>query len=172
VSRLSGGRRFGGLAAALAVTLAVAGCQSGGDIAGAATGTATTIATGNPAFGAAVGLGTRAVANATIRFAGRRWREAEQNALAAEVGGMEVGEVRSWRWESELPVGGAQGEVRVLRVTETPLTTCKEVLFGTAPQAGTAPDRWFVTSACRHQPEGDWRWAAAEPAIGRWQSLQ
>ena len=156
--------------AALAAGL-LAGCQSGGGLAGAVTGTTTAAATGNPALGAAVGIGTRAVADAAIRGVSRRWHRTEQDALAAEVGRMEAGETRSWRSRHFLPVGNAEGEVKVLGVVDTPLTTCKEVLFTTAGAgAGGPPPRWFVTTACRQA--GGWKWAAAEPATGRWDGLQ
>lgn len=157
------------LAAAVLAAALVAGCESGGDISGAATGTATAIATGNPALGAAVGLGTRALVNAGIRFAGRRWQRTEQEAIAAAAGPLAVGEIRPWRAREDLPVGGARGEVRVVRASETPLATCKEVLFSVTEGEG-GQVRWYVTSVCRE--EGVWRWAAAEPAIGRWGSLQ
>jgi hypothetical protein len=81
---------------------------------------------------------------------------------------MEVGEVRTWQVERVLPVGRTRGEVRVVGLTETPLTACKEVLFSVAEGGGDA--RWFLTSACRQR--GGWKWAAAEPATGRWGYLQ
>ncbi len=170
----------GGTTAAAALALALlAGCQSSaGGITGAVTGTATAAATANPALGAAVGIGTRALTDSAVRYVGRRWRRAEQDALAAQVGLMEVGESRPWRALPDLPVGGGKGgELRVLRRTETPLTVCKEVLFFTAAAAAATDSgdkapapRWFVTSACRQ--EDGWKWAAAEPATGRWDSLQ
>src|SRR3712207_8041195 len=38
----------------------------------------------------------------------------------------------------DLPIGNKQGEVRVLRAVETPLTQCREVLFSVA--SGEGPD--------------------------------
>jgi hypothetical protein len=63
------------------------------------------------------------------------------------------------------------GEVRVLRVIETPLTLCKEIAFSVIDREAANPKHtWFTASACR---EGDrWKWAAAEPAVERWGSLQ
>ena len=65
--------------------------------------------------------------------------------------------------------GDAYGEVRVIRLIQTPLALCKEALFSVA--AGEGEEReWFSTTAC---DEGDrWRWAAAEPAVERWGNLQ
>ena len=173
-------RRAGAAAAcrpaALALLAAVpllAGCNSSlGGIVGAVTGTAAAVGSGNPAVGAAVGVGTRAVAAYGIRAVSRRWHRTEQDALAAAVGGMEVGEVRPWEVRHDLPIGNKRGEVRVLRAVETPLAECREVLFSVASGEGAdAARRWFVTSACR-QAEGGWKWAAAEPATERWGGLQ
>jgi hypothetical protein len=61
--------------------------------------------------------------------------------------------------------------VRLVRILDSALGTCREALFSVA--AGEAPDaprQWFLTTACRY---GDrWKWAAAEPATERWGSLQ
>lgn len=149
----------------------LAACHSLGDIVGAVTGTVATVGTGNPAVGTVIGIGTRAAADWGLRYVTRRWHRTEQDALAATVGAMEVGESRPWQVRHDLPFGNEQGEVQVLRAVETPLALCKEVLFSVA--SGSAPDaarQWFVTSVCR-QAEG-WKWAAAEPATERWGSLQ
>ncbi len=166
--RLAAARRVAVLALA---AVPLASCSSLGGIVGAVTGTAAAVGSGNPAVGTAVGVGTRAVAEYGIRYVSRRWHRTEQDALAATLGAMEVGEVRPWQVRHDLPIGNKQGEVRMLRAFETPLAQCKEALFSVV--AGEEPDtaqRWYVTSACR-QAEG-WKWAAAEPATERWGSLQ
>lgn len=166
-------RHAGPLCGSALLLALLAGCQSAGGLSGAVTGTATTALTANPALGAAVGIGTRAVVDSAVRFAGRRWHQAEQDALAAQVGSMQVGESRAWQALGDLPIGSKGGELRVVGQTETALTLCKEVLFSATPatnDAGAPAPRWFMTSACR-QDEG-WKWAAAEPATGRWDSLQ
>jgi hypothetical protein len=164
--------RSAAVALLLSTAAPLAGCNSyHGGIVGAVAGTAAAVGSGNPAVGILVGVGTRAAADESIRRMSRRWHRTEQDALAAAVGAMEVGEVRPWKVRHDLPIGDKQGEVRVLRAVETPLAECREVLFSVAP--GEGPDaarRWFVTSACR-QAEG-WKWAAAEPATERWGSLQ
>ncbi|RYI16139.1 MAG: hypothetical protein EON48_10760 [Acetobacteraceae bacterium] len=158
------------VAAVLAAAATLAGCSSVGGIVGAVTGTAAAVGSGNPAVGAAVGVGTRAAADYGIRYASRRWHRTEQDALATAVGTMTVGEARPWEVRHALPFGNAQGEVRVLRAIATPLAECKEVLFSVVSgEATEATRQWFVTSACR-QAEG-WKWAAAEPATERWGSL-
>lgn len=146
------------------------GCNSVGGIAGAVTGTAAAVGSGNPAVGLLVGVGTRAVADEGLRRVSRRWSRTEQDALAAAVGGMAVGEVRPWEVRHDLPIGNKRGEVRVLRAVESPLAECKEALFSVESGEGAeAARRWFLTSACR-QAEG-WKWATAEPATERWGSL-
>lgn len=162
-------------AVALAVSVAaplLAGCNSSlGTLVGAGAGTAAAAGSGNPAVGVAIGVAARAVADYGVRYVSRRWHTTEQDALAAVVGGIEVGEVRPWEVRHVLPIGNERGEVRVLRAIETLLASCREVLFSVARgRAPDAPRRWFVTSACR-QAEG-WKWAAAEPATERWGSLQ
>lgn len=166
--RLAAARRVAVLALA---AVPLASCSSLGGIVGAVTGTAAAVGSGNPAVGTAVGVGTRAVADYGIRYVSRRWHRTEQDALAAALGAMEVGEVQPWQVRHDLTIGNKQGEVRMLRAFETPLAQCKEALFSVV--TGEEPDtaqRWYVTSACR-QAEG-WKWAAAEPATERWGSLQ
>ncbi len=170
---MSGRRGRCRIAAVLVLSAALLpGCQSSlGDLVGAATGTAAAAGTGNPAVGVALGISARAAADYGLRYVTRRWHRTEQDALAAVVGSMEIGEARRWEVRHDLPIGNKRGEVRVLRAVETPLAECREVLFST--ERGEGPDaarRWFVASACR-QAEG-WKWAAAEPATERWGSLQ
>jgi hypothetical protein len=165
-----------GLVALAAASLMA--CQASGDpqaaggFAGATTGTVTTALTANPALGIAVGIGTRALVDAGVAHAGRRQRRAEQDALAATVGAMQVGEARAWQVPDGWLLRERHGEVRVLRATETKLASCKEVAFSlTTGETGTPARRWFVTTACRRQAQ-DWKWATAEPATSRWGSLQ
>ena len=74
--------------AVVVALMALTGCSSAGGILGAVTGTAAAVGSGNPAVGAAVGVGTRAVADYAISYASRRWHRTEQDALAAAVGTM------------------------------------------------------------------------------------
>jgi len=161
-----------GLLLAPLLAAALGGCSSLGDLAGAVGGTAAAAGSANPAVGIAVGVATRATVDWAIRRTTRRWHHAEQEALAAVIGEAEPGEVRPWQVRHSLPIGNEQGEVRVLRVIETPLALCKEAAFSVGSGSGPEAARpWFVTSACR-TAGGGWTWAAAEPATGRWGSLQ
>ena len=151
--------------------LLLAACSSAGELLGAAGGSAAAVGSANPAVGIAVGVSIRAVADWGMRAVMLRWHRTEQDALAATVGAMQEGEVRPWEVRHDLPIGDEQGDVHVLRVIDTPLARCKEALFSIT--SGSEPDitrEWYLTSVC--QQAGGWKWAAAEPATGRWDSLQ
>jgi hypothetical protein len=67
--------------------------------------------------------------------------------------------------------GDAYGEVRVIRVIDTPLARCKEVAFSVVKNAGEpASGAWFTSTAC--DQGGRWKWAVPEPAVERWTNLQ
>lgn len=160
-----------GLLPVMLLAGSLGGCSSLGDIVGAVGGTAAAAGSSNPAVGIAVGVATRAAADWAIRRTSRRWHRTEQEALAAVIGEAGIGEARPWRVRHSLPIGNAKGEVRVLRVIDTPLAVCKEAAFSVDRGSGRdATRQWFVTSACFR--EGRWAWATAEPATGRWGSLQ
>jgi hypothetical protein len=154
--------------AALACSLA--GCAAVGDVTGAVAGLVSGAVTANPAVGISVGIAVRAGTNEAVRSVSRKRQRNEQDAIAAVAAGLDVGEAAPWAVDQRL-AGDAYGEVRVLRVIETPLTRCKELLFSVLEgEEENAPRAWFTTTAC----EGDqaWRWAAAEPAVDRWTNLQ
>lgn len=155
--------------ALLATALLLGGCSGTGDLAGAITGTAAAAGTANPALGAAVGIGTRAVVDYAWRIATRRWHTTEQQALAATVGEMAPGEIRGWEARHTLSIGTQRGLVRLVRAMETPLATCKEALFS-VERGGTDLPRWYLVQVC--QQGAGWAWANAEPATQRWTSLQ
>lgn len=160
--------------AALLAAALLGGCNSASDLVGAATGTAAAAGSGNPAVGIAIGVGARAVADWGLRRVSRRWHRTEQEAIAAAAAEAPLGEARPWQVRHSLPFGAKQGEIRVLREIDTPLAACREVAFS-VDEAKPAQDKamgraWYLTSLCRD--DGGWRWAAAEPATGRWGSLQ
>jgi hypothetical protein len=162
--------RLSAPAALLATALALGGCSSSAsDLVGAATGTAAAAGSGNPAVGIAIGVGARAVADWGIRRFSRRWHRTEQEAIAAAAAEVPPGEARPWRVTHDLPFGAKQGEVRVLRAIDTPLAACREIAFS-VDEAKPPTRAWYLTSLCRDAT--GWRWAAAEPATGRWSSLQ
>jgi hypothetical protein len=157
-------------AALAACAFALGGCGAVGGFAGAVAAFATGIGTGNPIVGISVGIGVKAATDEGIKYVSRRKQHEIQNAVA--LAAADVGQGESARYEHPHFMGSAvdRGEVRVVRVIETPLATCKEILFS-VEHAGEAPRvDWFSTSACRN---GDaWQWAAVEPAVERWGNLQ
>jgi len=154
------------------IALALGGCESIGGITGAVAGAATGTASGNPAVGVAVGISVRAATDAGLNRLFRGLRSDEQDRIAEMAGRLEVGDRQSWAVHHLFSFGDEAGEVQVLGRIDNALATCKEVLFSVIGGKRAAPTReWFVTQACVRS-DGRWRWAAAEPATGRWGTLQ
>jgi hypothetical protein len=149
----------------------LAGCRLTGSLVAAAAGGASGAATANPAVGVVVGVAVNSAIDATFAYVGRKMQQGEQDALAGEVGTMQVGERRPWHINHFIPIGNEHGEVIVTRDIVTPLATCKELVFSV--QEGTGADAkvaWYTTQACHDGSE--WKWALAEPATERWDVLQ
>ena len=135
---------------------------------GAASGTVSS----NPAVGVGVGIAVQAATDSAFQKVFRDMQAGEQDRIAAIAGGMRVGQQGTWDIHHKLPFSDERGELRVVGVSANALTTCKDVMFSVAGGSQEAPTRqWFVTQTCR-QPDGQWRWAAAEPAVARWGTLQ
>lgn len=151
--------------------LALGGCRLAGELLSAAAGGASAAATANPAVGIAVGIAVHSGVDATVSWIVRTRQRAEQDAIAAEIATMAVGERRPWKIEHDIPIGNEHGEVEVTRLINNPLTLCKELTFSVEAGSDSNPTRsWFTTQACRN---GDrWKWALAEPSTERWGSLQ
>ncbi len=157
-------------AALLAATLA--GCDSIGGFAGAVAGVATGTFTSNPAVGLAVGVSVKATTDATMHRVFRNMQADEQDRIAEIAGGLELGESRPWQVHHLFSYGDEAGELRVVDRIDNALASCKQVLFSVTGGKKDAPTRdWFITQECL-QSDGRWRWAAAEPAIARWGTLQ
>lgn len=152
------------LAAALPL---LGGCAVVSDVAGLAVGSGAAAATGNPAVGFAVGIGTRAAFDSLRKYVVRRRQQGEQDAIAEVAGAAALGESRAWEIQHTIPVGNARGDLVVTREFVTPLATCREVIFAVADEGAR---QLFTTTLCRQEQE--WKWAAAQPAVDRWGSLQ
>jgi hypothetical protein len=151
--------------------LMLGGCRLAGELVAAGAGGASAAATANPAVGVAVGIGVNAGIDATFAYLGRKWQQAEQDAIAGEVAAMQPGDRRPWKIEHIIPIGNEHGEVEVVRAIDTRLTLCKELVFSVELGSGAALTRqWFTTDACRDGKR--WKWSAAEPATQRWGVLQ
>jgi hypothetical protein len=81
---------------------------------------------------------------------------------------LDVGEGRI---DHTIPFGNEHGEVRVTRDIPNRLTPCKELVFSVeSGKAEEANQAWYTAQACRSGVR--WKWALAEPATQRWDSLQ
>lgn len=72
------------------------GCAVVSDVAGLAVGGGAAAATGNPAVGFAVGIGTRAAFDSLRKYVVRRRQQGEQDAIAEAAGTAPLGESRAW----------------------------------------------------------------------------
>lgn len=157
--------------AALTGVFLLEGCRSAGGITGAVAGVASGSATANPAVGVAVGIGVKAGVDESLNYILRYWTHQEQMQIASAVGAMKPGERQSWAVHHKIPYDDKQGQVTVVRVFETPLTTCKEALFSVDDEDVPRRERaHFIATVCRGAKS--WNWAVAEPAVQRWGSLQ
>ncbi len=160
--------------AGLALTIGslLSGCSSIGGFTGAVVGAATGAATTNPAVGVVVGIAVQSATDSALQKLFRDMQRDEQNAIAALAGSMATGDRRPWDIHHTLPFSDERGELEVVGVIENPLAPCKEVLFSVVSGTRETPRRAsFLTQACQHS-DGQWRWAAAEPAVRRWGALQ
>jgi hypothetical protein len=163
--------RCGSLFAGPLLLVALGGCHFVGDLVSAAAGGASAAATANPAVGIAVGVALNSGIDATADYIVRVRTRAEQDAIAAQIATLRVGESRPWRIEHTIPIGNEHGEVRVTRVIATSLAVCKELVFSVVSGEGqTLRQRWYSTQACQNGQR--WKWALAEPSVERWGWLQ
>ena len=159
-------------AACLAFVGVLGGCSSIGGFTGAVVGAASGTISSNPAVGVGVGIAVQAATDTAFQKIFRDMQADEQNRIAALAGGMTTGQQLTWDIHHTMPFTDERGELRVVGVIANALTTCKEVMFSVAGGSDEEPTRqWFVTQTCK-QSDGQWRWAAAEPAVGRWGTLQ
>jgi len=164
------------LAAALLVLSLVAaclcGCRSIAGLSGAAAGVSSGSAVG-PAAGVAIGIAVEAGVDASMKEVQRRWSQEDQTRMATMVGAMAIGESRAWQSRHFLTIGDEQGHVTLVRDFDSALARCREAVFSVENPKETpagAPPPLFVTTVCKGTD--GWRWAAAEPAVGRWGALQ
>ncbi len=161
-------------AALLLAAAVLSGCNALGGITGAVVGAASGTATGNPGVGIAVAIGVKTAVDAAQKKFDRYWHVAEQRSIAVQIGALEVGAEAPWEVRHIVPYQDSQGRERVLRAFSSALAECKEALFTVEDEEDTKPAdaqpvQHYLTTACRGE-EG-WRWALAEPAVGRWGTL-
>lgn len=155
----------------LAAVVLLAGCNTTAQIAAVVSGGAVGGATANPALGFAVGVAVNAGANYVVRYYGRSRQGAEQDAIAQVAGELPVGTEAAWKIEHTIPIGDEHGQLRVVRVINSPLAACKEIAFSVDEGKGEKLKRdWYTSDVCKQAKE--WKWATAEPAVARWGFLQ
>lgn len=160
------------LLAAAAATLT--GCSTVGGLAGTVAGIASGSFTSNPAVGIAVSVSVKAATDAQVKNLLRSLRQDEQDEIAALAGAMAPGEIGQWQVRHVIPYGNNQGALQVTRIIDTPLASCREVMFTVVDREAATPPAdaaraWFSAHVCRQ--ENGWKWAIAEPAVERWGSL-
>ncbi|MGZ5230971.1 MAG: hypothetical protein ACXWC3_13150 [Burkholderiales bacterium] len=156
---------------AAVLTLALSGCEVVSTVSGVAAGVASGTVTGNPAVGASVAIAVKAGVDEAGKTILRRSQQAEQDAIVTAAGTTRVGETGTWQIRHRMTRAVEHGDVRVVRLIETPLAICKELLFSVVQGEGEKESRaWYRTNAC-HDGE-QWKWALVEPAVSRWGTLQ
>ena len=114
---------------ALAALVLLAGCNTVPEITGLVTGGAAGAATASPAVGFLVGVAVDAAASASLTYVTRTWHGAEQDAIARAAADVPEGGQVPWQIRHPLPIGNEHGQLRVVRVINSPLAQCKEIVF-------------------------------------------
>ncbi|GGP17792.1 hypothetical protein [Silvimonas iriomotensis] len=123
----------------------------------------------------ATGIGLAAVAGArqAVQYSQRELHRDQQLNIAAVAGPLAPGKVAAWKWNPSMPLEpAADGRVTVSRIVSSGELNCKEIVFSVIEHdtGVTSPEAFYVSTICKAGPR--WEWAAAEPATGRWGSLQ
>lgn len=169
---MTGRAPAGAAFACVALAACLAGCSAIGGIAGAVAGVATGTFSSNPAVGIGVGIAVQAATDTAIQNIFRNMQRSEQDRIASLAGDMAIGDVQPWDIHHRIPFNDERGQLQVVGVIDNAIASCKEVMFSVVEGKKDAPvQHWFITQTCR-QSDGQWRWAAAEPAVARWGSLQ
>ncbi|MFC7473192.1 hypothetical protein ACFQS7_02435 [Dankookia sp. GCM10030260] len=126
----------------------------------------------NAALTTGIGLGVQALGRAGLQYAQRKTHGAAQDRIAAAAGPLPVSGTAAWKTNHAIPVEpNERGQVAVSRVISTGALDCKEIVFSVEDGAGAKATRAFYLAAVCRDATG-WKWASAEPATGRWGSLQ
>lgn len=155
--------------ASLLVALGVSGCGVPPELLGIGAGGATGAATANPYIAIATAIVVEALASEIQDSINRNVQTTRQRAIASAAAPLAKGEQATWSAVHFADIGNTQGVVQVTRVLQTPLTSCKEIVFrlDVASHATRGP---FLATICQ---TGDaWQWAGALPAVDRWGALQ
>lgn len=160
------------------VLSALSGCGSilsigASDLAGVAGAGLAAGVTRDAATAAATGLGAQSLAREGVRYLQRRVHRTEQDAIAGVAGGLEPGSVARWSVSHTLPLeDDARGDVVVSRVLGAGTFHCKEIVFSVETTRWREMHRAFYVAMICQDGNRAWRWASAEPSVGRWGGLQ
>jgi hypothetical protein len=122
-------------------------------------------AAGGPVLGIVLAIVVGYGVDQGVKFGERQMQLNVQNAIAAAAGPLDVGKAAPWQVPEDLPLFGRSGTVQVARSVGEAIP-CKDVVF----TVGESPEPFFTTIC--EAPGGAWRWATAEPSVGRWGTLQ
>jgi hypothetical protein len=128
--------------------------------------------TKSAAAAAGIGLGIAAGANAGLQYLERDVHRAEQDRIAQAAGPLGVGVVGQWSVSHSIPIEDDEhGDVVVTRLVGGADFNCKEIVFSVDTVDKKIPHRAFYTATVCQDGQ-TWKWATAEPATTRWDSLQ
>lgn len=156
----------------LSASVLLAGCASVGGFVGAASGILAGTFTTNPAIGVGVGIAVQAATDTAFATIYRNMQRGEQDRIALLAGTLPVGQLQDWNIHHRIPFNDEHGQVQVAGEIDNALASCRMVMFSVIGGKKKAPtENWYETQICRNS-EGQWKWAAVEPATGRWGNLQ
>lgn len=153
----------------IGLSAATTGCGLPPELLGLGAGGATGAATANPYIAVATAILVETIATEVENRVDKNTQANRQNAIATAAGPLAQGEKAHWFAEQFADIGSTQGTVQVTRVLETPLASCKEVVFRV--RVASASKRGpFLGTICQNREV--WQWAGALPAVERWGALQ
>ena len=143
------------------------------DLAGVAGAGLAAGVTRDAATAAATGLGAQSLAREGVRYLQRRVHRTEQEAIAEVAGRLDPGAVARWSVNHTLPLeDDARGEMVVSRILGAGTFHCKEIVFSVETTRWRETRRAFYVAMICQDGNRAWRWASAEPSVGRWGGLQ
>ncbi len=107
--------------------------------------------------------------NELVKEYGKSRQHAEQEEIAGAAAPLAEGQVARWHIDHYVPIGNEHGQLLVARAYQSPLTSCKEIIFSV--EEGKPHARLYTADLCL-QSDAHWHWASAEPTVSRWGFLQ
>lgn len=161
----------------LCCAIGLSGCgsvltASTADVAGIAGAGIANAVNKSPAAATGIGLGVAAGANAGLQYVERNVHRAEQDRIAQAAGPLTPGIVGHWSVTHRIPIEDDEhGDLVVTRLVGADDFNCKEIVFSVDTMQKKVLNRAFYTATVCLDG-ANWKWASAEPATARWDSLQ